>query len=106
VRRKTPQEKKQYSYARDRRNVYGENDKSSRKNIPRRKRAPHRANRRRAGQILETIEGAVDEVAEEGAEMRLSSRRPKSWKKVPDKPLGEIVQNRLERRVTFARARR
>jgi hypothetical protein len=102
VRRKTPQEKKQYSYGRDRRNVYDENHKSSRKNIPRRKKALHRAHRRRVGQILETIEGAVDEGAEEGAEMRLSSRRPKSWKKVPDAPLGEFVQNRLERRVTFS----
>ncbi len=71
MRRKTPQEKKKYSYAKDRRNAYGENDKSSRKNIPRRKKAPHRANRRRAGQILETITGAVDESAEEGAEVRL-----------------------------------
>jgi len=33
-RRKTPQEKKQLSYDRDRRSIYGENDKSSRKNIP------------------------------------------------------------------------
>ena len=33
--RRSPQEKKALSYARDCRNVYGENDKSSRKNIPR-----------------------------------------------------------------------
>lgn len=32
-----PQEKKALSYARDRRNGYGENDKSSRKAIPARK---------------------------------------------------------------------
>ena len=35
VKRKSPQEKKALSYAKDRRNTYGENDKSSRKNIPR-----------------------------------------------------------------------
>ncbi len=30
--RRTPQEKKELSYERDRRNTYGENDKASRKN--------------------------------------------------------------------------
>lgn len=34
---KTPQDKKALSYAKDRRNTYGENDKSSRKAIPARK---------------------------------------------------------------------
>src|SRR4028119_181715 len=48
--RKTPQEKKRLSYAKDRRNTYGENDKSSRKNIRRRKRHPNRSNRRTARQ--------------------------------------------------------
>ncbi len=33
--RRTPQEKKALSYVKDRRNDYGENDKSSRKNIRR-----------------------------------------------------------------------
>jgi len=33
--RKTPQQKKAESYANDRRNTYGENDKASRKAIPR-----------------------------------------------------------------------
>lgn len=41
TRRRSPQEKKALSYARDRRNVYGENDKSSRKNIRRNKRSPN-----------------------------------------------------------------
>ncbi|WP_194828528.1 hypothetical protein [Nocardia sp. XZ_19_231] len=47
VRRRSPQEKKSLSYAKDRRNGYGENDKSSRKNIPRNKRIRNRVDRRR-----------------------------------------------------------
>ncbi|WP_424527727.1 hypothetical protein ACOZ38_00010 [Sphaerisporangium viridialbum] len=99
MRRRSPQEKKRLSYAKDRRNDYGENDKSSRKNIPRNKRAPHRANRHRAAQVLEAARGAVDEVAEAAVEERLLSRRPKSWKKYPDAPLGEVVQQTLARRM-------
>jgi hypothetical protein len=44
--RRSPQEKKALSYAKDRRNVYGENDKSSRKNIRRNKRIPNKLRRR------------------------------------------------------------
>ncbi|MEV0352839.1 hypothetical protein AB0H88_44390 [Nonomuraea sp. NPDC050680] len=99
MKRRSPQEKKRLSYAKDRRNDYGANDKSSRKNIPLRKRAPHRANRRRTHQTLEAAAGAVDELAEEAAEERLLATRPKSWKKWRDAPLGEIIQVRLERRI-------
>jgi hypothetical protein len=97
-RRRSPQEKKLLSYAKDRRNDYGENDKSSRKNIPRNKKYPHRANRRRASLVLEAAKGAIDEVVEAAAEERLLTRRPKSWKKWRDAPLGEIVQYTLRRR--------
>jgi hypothetical protein len=41
--RRSPQEKKALSYAKDRRNDYGENDKSSRKNIPPNQTGPERA---------------------------------------------------------------
>jgi hypothetical protein len=99
MRRRSPQEKKLLSYAKDRRNTYGENDKSSRKSIRRNKRAPHHADRRRANQILEAAAGAVDELAEEAAEQRLLMRRPKCWQKCPDAPLGEVVQHTLQRRM-------
>ncbi|WP_062429924.1 hypothetical protein [Herbidospora daliensis] len=79
--RKTPQEKKRLSYAKDRRNDYGENDKSSRN-----KRYPHRTNRHCDRQIL---------VAEPG---RLYLKRPKSWRKCADIPLGEYLRMRIERR--------
>ncbi|MFI6297568.1 hypothetical protein ACIBEJ_38655 [Nonomuraea sp. NPDC050790] len=94
MRQRTPQEKKQLSYAKDHRNAYGENDKSSRKNIRRNKRAPHRANRHRAHQVLEAAVGVVDEVVEEQVEERVRRRRPKRWRKVPDVALGEIVRVR------------
>jgi hypothetical protein len=97
--RKSPQEKKRLSYTKDRRNDYGENDKSSRKNIPRNKKAPHRANRRRAGLVLGAARGAVDEAAEAAVEERLLSKRPKSWRKSRDAPLGEMVRYRLSRRM-------
>ncbi|GAT68124.1 hypothetical protein PS9374_03785 [Planomonospora sphaerica] len=101
MRRRSPQEKKRLSYAKDRRNDYGENDKGSRKNIRRSKRAPHRANRHRVNQVLEAAVGAVDEGAEEEVERRLLVKRPKSWEKSPDAPLGEIVQYTLRRRMTL-----
>ncbi|MEV4251187.1 hypothetical protein AB0J63_48340 [Streptosporangium canum] len=101
VKRRSPQEKKRLSYAKDWRNDYGENDKSSRKNIPRSKRTPHRANRRRASQVLDAATGVVDEAAEETAEERLMAKRPKSWRKSRDAPLGEIVQHTLKRRMNL-----
>ncbi|MEV7007171.1 hypothetical protein [Streptosporangium sp. NPDC051022] len=97
--RKTPQEKKRLSYAKDRRNDYGENDKSSRKSIRRHKRVPHRANRHRDHQILEGARGAVDERLGGVVEERLYVRRPKRWRKFRDAPLGEVLQARIEHRV-------
>ena len=57
-RRKTPQEKKILSYAKDCRNNYGENDKSSRKAIPRRKQQ-QRQNERRVlkANLKKSVEG-------------------------------------------------
>ena len=97
--RKTPQEKKRLSYEKDRRNTYGENDKSSRKNIRRRKRYPNRANRRNARQSLSAAVGAADATPLEQAEAALKHRRPKRWRKRADSPLGLVVPRKLKRRV-------
>jgi hypothetical protein len=97
--RRTPQEKKRLSYARDRRNNYGENDKSSRKNIPRSRAMMHRANRHRTHQVLGDAKGAPDAAVEDGVEQRLLNRRPKKWRKWRDSPLSEIVEYKLQRRV-------
>jgi hypothetical protein len=75
--RRSPQEKKALSYAKDRRNAYGENDKSSRRNIPLRKRLVNRANRHAAQQQLREASGAAEAERAESVEERLRDTRPK-----------------------------
>lgn len=99
---RSPQEKKALSYARDRRNSYGGNDKSSRKNIRRGKRMPHRADRHRAHQVLTQAQGSFVDGLAELTEQRLAGRCPKrvtGFRKVVDQPLGGWVIEGLTRRV-------
>jgi hypothetical protein len=96
--KKTPQQKKSESYAHDRRNGYGENSKSSRKNIRRTKRVVRRVNRKRVSQILSTVQDGNSDTTE-AAEIRIQAKRPKTWEKHPDQPLAEHVISRLVRRV-------
>jgi hypothetical protein len=102
--RRSPQEKKALSYARDRRNDYGENDKSSRKNVRRNKRTPVRADRRREHQMLAFAAGvAADMDLAESAEITLLCKKSmwftKPWRKRPDAPLVVIVERRLRARL-------
>ncbi|GAA4072382.1 hypothetical protein [Actinomadura miaoliensis] len=97
--RRDPQEKKRISYAKDRRNAYAENDKSSRNAIRLNKRFPHRANRHRVQQVLRDAVGAAAADTADDVEERLGRRRPKSWRKHPDLPLGDWVESRLQRRL-------
>jgi len=109
----TPQEKKRLSYERDRRNTYGENDKSSRKNIPRSKRLASRATRRSASVALDGVRGNIDalgiveisddpKVVQNGpvdrVEQRIAGRRLARFRKWRDEPLGDVVAFQLERR--------
>ncbi len=101
--RRDPQEKKALSYARDRRNDYGENDKSSRKNIRRNKRFPNRADRHRERQVLTAAAGSVVAMeAAEQVEIRLLAKKSmwvtKRWRKWRDAPLAEVVEYKLRRR--------
>ena len=96
---KSPQRKKAESYQNDRRNGYGENSKSSRKNIRRRKRKPNRSNRRAAAVVLSASLDPADETAVERAEVKLEGKKQKRWTKQPDIPLGQNVVKKLERRV-------
>lgn len=96
--RKTPQEKKALSYAKDGRNGYGENDKSSRKAIPLYKRLVNRANRHHAQRLLAAASGVVNADVAEAAETRAQGKRPKRWTKVPDTRLGEYLANKAGRR--------
>jgi hypothetical protein len=100
---RSPQEKKALSYARDRRNDYGENDKASRKSIRRRKRDPNRSDRHRERQVLAGASGiAVDPQVVEDAERALATKKSKwytvRWRKWRDAPLADIIENRLRRR--------
>ncbi|WBB67745.1 hypothetical protein [Micromonospora sp. WMMD812] len=96
--RRTPQEKKQLSYAHDRRNTYGENDKGSRTSIRRNKRYPYRANRHHERQVLDDAAGPVDERVADLVEQALYVKRRRRWRKWPDTPLGVHVEATLERR--------
>ncbi|SDZ20663.1 hypothetical protein SAMN05421504_110271 [Amycolatopsis xylanica] len=100
--RKSPQEKKALSYAKDRRNDYGENDKSSRKNIRRNKQFPNRADRHRERQVLATAAGPVAFESAEKAETRLAAKKSmwltKGWRKWRDAPLADTVISKLQRR--------
>jgi hypothetical protein len=99
---KSPQEKKQTSLKRDRRNTYGENSKSSRKNIPRSKQMSHMKERRVAADILNNLRGAIDEsdadVAEAAARIRLKQNRRDSFQKQPDTPLGVVLERKRNKK--------
>lgn len=99
---KDPQEKKRLSLTRDRRNSYGENDKSSRKAIPRNKARVNRANRHAATSALTRAAGTLDLDAADAAETKVKGRRPARWRKEPDRPLGEDITKRLAFRAAHA----
>jgi len=88
-RKKTPQEKKQLSLQKDRRNSYGENDKASRKSIPLRKARVNRVNRHNESTALSGALGTPDDDLDEAVEQKLLGRRRKIWRKWPDRPLGQ-----------------
>ncbi len=78
---KTPKEKKRLSYEHDRRNTYGENQKSSRKNIPRSKQRSQQDERRSVRQTLVVAQGdVVDEAIDEAQSQVLRRARIKRLK--------------------------
>jgi hypothetical protein len=98
MRKKTPQEKKQLSYKKDRRNCYGESPHGARKSIPIRKKLRNRANRKYQEQQL-TITGLkLDDDLAEQIETRLYQKSPKVWNKVADAPLKKAVERKQQRR--------
>ncbi|NEX92948.1 hypothetical protein [Caulobacter sp. 17J65-9] len=99
-RARSPQEKKALSYAKDRRNTYGQNDKASRKAIPLRKAKAARADRHGARQDLEHLAAASEAAADViESSLRQDTAGRRRWQKGPDEPLGTVVQNKLQRRV-------
>jgi hypothetical protein len=103
---KSPQEKKRLSLGQDRRNVFGENDKASRKNIPRARQRSQMKIRRSATRELRTALGQFDEVEAVEAESRMRDRaralKSKSFKKHRDLPLGITIERQEHRRVEKA----
>jgi len=93
--RRTSFEKKQFSYKKDCRNAYGENDKASRRIIRLRKKMISKSYRRTIKDILSTQIDHTDESSIFKVESKTKSTLKKNWKKHPDIPLGEYV--RLQR---------
>jgi hypothetical protein len=95
---KSPQEKKHASLELDRRNVYGENAKASRKGIRKGKQRSHMEERRAAKAPLFAVKGVLDEDVAVQAELdsRLSLIQAKrvGFKKRPDLPLKEILRRK------------
>jgi hypothetical protein len=94
----TPQDKKRLSYARDRRNTYGENSKSSRKNIPRSKAQSIRADRHAQDKLLAKAVTASEPDDLASVELQVRTVAPRQWKKSPDKPLGDMLERRRQRK--------
>ena len=92
---KSPKQKKMASLERDRRNRYGENDKSSRKNITKNKQMSRQAERKAANQPLASLTGVVSEdeatVVEVKAQDAARRRRLDGFRKVPDRPLKDVL---------------
>jgi hypothetical protein len=99
---KNPEEKKRLSFARDRRNRYGENSKSSRKSIQRGKQRRHMDERRTVGEVLRPLKGYVQEDEAAQAELRTKTRitdsRRRGFKKQPDTPLGVVLAEKRVRK--------
>jgi predicted RNase H-like HicB family nuclease len=101
--KRTPQEKKELSYAKDGRNTLHENDKASRRLIPLRKAKANRAYRKKANEALnEVLTAAGDEEQIELAESKSLATKKPDWEKYPDTPLGEVVEKQLKRRIDHA----
>jgi hypothetical protein len=94
---RTPQQKKALSLAKDRRNTYGNNDKAARKGVRRRRAIGNRNYRRN---VKQAISGEVDHVEglPEALDEAAGKVRRTSWKKWPDTPLGEVIQQKKQRR--------
>jgi len=97
MKRKSPQQKKSESYAKDRRNTYGENAKATRKAVPKRRQQRSQVERRVAKQELAGPAAAADETRIDAMLTRVRVKRLNAWKKSPDTPLGEVLQRKGKR---------
>jgi hypothetical protein len=97
---KSPQEKKELSLRKDRRNLYGECPTSSRKNISRGKKRSHRELRRAASQVLLSLKGDTAQLevddAESQAKSKIISLKRSAFRKRPDVPLSAAIKRRVD----------
>ncbi len=100
MRRKTPQEKKRLSLAKDRRNVYGEAPHAARKSIPLRKKLNARANRHAQEAPLPSVPIAADLEIGDAIETAIREVKPMGRTKFRDMPLGEVIARKQWRRAT------
>jgi hypothetical protein len=96
---KSPQEKKRLSYSKDRRNTYGENSKSSRKNIPLTKALSIRSERHAQDRLLAVALIASEQDQLTSIENKVRGTKPRHWKKSPDEPLGAVLSKRTRGKV-------
>jgi hypothetical protein len=94
--RKTPQQKKRDSYEKDRRNTYGERGARSRFAIVKAKR--NRRSRERAAARRATELALVDPERAESAEGQSVVIFGGRWRKIPDQPLGDVLERKVRRR--------
>jgi hypothetical protein len=99
---KSAKEKKALSLKKDRRNIFGENSKASRKGIRRGKQRSHMEERRSVGKILNRLREHGEEAdaidADVSIKDAIARSKLKAFEKMPDKPLGEVVKKKLEKR--------
>jgi hypothetical protein len=97
----TPQEKKELSYERDRRNVYGNAPHAARKCIPFHKAQRNRANRHSQNQQIRYHGPVPDENLADHLESLIHRRAPKQWEKHSDAPLGEVIERKTTDRAVM-----
>jgi hypothetical protein len=100
MRRRAPQEKKQLSLEKDRRNIYGEAPHGARKSIPLRKKLRNRANRHSQELALPSEPMTLDTDQADEVESALRHKAPQVWRKCPDGPLKEVIGNKQRKRAT------
>ncbi len=107
---KTPQEKKRLSLARDCRNTFGESPHAARKSIPKRKAMQHQQERHIANQVISQVSDTNDsdeiDFMEGVSKAQAALKRRKGFRKYSDEPLGEVIKEKIERRVKQAGRRK
>ena len=95
---KSPRQKKVVSLSRDRRGVFGKNDKATRKSLPRKKARLNRAFRHEVHEGLHVDGAPVEKLALDELDQAVGAVRRKKFKKLPDLPLVEYIDRQREKR--------